>query len=71
VFVNGKTSHEIKRNGKTETVNFIKRMGSFWTEEDMEAVIAQLLGRPQETAKSSAKPAQAEKAEEGKSAPGR
>jgi len=71
VFINGKTTYDVTRDGKTEAVNFIKRMGTFWTEADMEAVIAQLLGRPQESAKSSSKPAPAEKAEEEKRAPGR
>jgi ABC-type glycerol-3-phosphate transport system substrate-binding protein len=45
VFIDGKTSHEITRGGKTETVNFIKRMNVFWTPEDFEAVVYQLLGK--------------------------
>jgi ABC-type glycerol-3-phosphate transport system substrate-binding protein len=43
VFVNGSTHHEITRNGKTETVDFLKRMDDFWTREDFEAVVKQLL----------------------------
>lgn len=43
VFVNGKTRHEIKRNGKTETVDFVKRMDVFWSRKDFEAVVNQLL----------------------------
>jgi len=43
VFVNGKTRHEITRNGETETVDFIKRMDSFWTREDFETVVKRLL----------------------------
>ena len=45
VFINGKTSYEITRDGKTETVNFIKRMDVFWTAEDFETVVYQLLGK--------------------------
>jgi ABC-type glycerol-3-phosphate transport system substrate-binding protein len=45
VFIDGETSHEITRDGKTETVNFIKRMDVFWTAEDFEAVVYQLLGK--------------------------
>ena len=43
VFINGKTQHQITIEGKTETVDFIKRMGVFWTSEDFEAVVKQLL----------------------------
>jgi ABC-type glycerol-3-phosphate transport system substrate-binding protein len=43
VFVNGSTHHEITRNGKTETVDFLKRMDDFWTRDDFEAVVKQLL----------------------------
>jgi len=71
VFINGKTTHEVTRDGKTQTVNFIKRMGTFWTEEDMEALVTQLLGKPQESVKSPAKPAEKEQAEEEKRAPDR
>jgi hypothetical protein len=45
VFVNGKTRHEITRDGKTETVDFLKRMDSFWTREDFEAVVEDLLAK--------------------------
>ncbi len=53
VFVNGSTQHEIERDGETETVNFIKRMGVFWTREDFETVVNKLLeeaGAAEETA---------------------
>jgi len=43
VLVNGSTQHEIERDGETETVNFIKRMGVFWTSEDFETVVNKLL----------------------------
>jgi hypothetical protein len=51
VFVNGKTHWEIKRGGKTETADFIKRLDSFWTREDFEAVIKQLLEQAKKQAK--------------------
>jgi hypothetical protein len=50
VFVNGKSTHEVTRDGETRTVNFIKRMGTLWTREDFEAVIDELLGVDQEDA---------------------
>jgi hypothetical protein len=43
VFVNGTTRHELTREGKTETVDFIKRMDVFWTRQDFEDVIDNLL----------------------------
>lgn len=43
VFVNGSTRHEIVRNGEKETVDFLKRMDSFWSREDFETVVKQLL----------------------------
>ena len=43
VMVNGTTVHEIKRDGEIETVNFIKRLGVNWIEEDFETVVNQLL----------------------------
>jgi ABC-type glycerol-3-phosphate transport system substrate-binding protein len=43
VFVNGSTHHEITKNGKTEAVDFLKRMDDFWTREDFETVVKQLL----------------------------
>jgi len=45
VFVNGSTRHQIERNGETETVDFIKRMDVFWSREDFESVLSQLLDR--------------------------
>lgn len=43
VFVNGSTRHEIVKDGKTETVDFLKRMDSFWSREDFETVVKELL----------------------------
>jgi len=43
VFINGKTEHEIEGEDGAYTVNFIKRMGTFWTEDDFEALVRQLL----------------------------
>ena len=43
VFVNGKTHYEIARNGRTETVDFVRRMGINWSQEDFETVVKQLL----------------------------
>ncbi len=43
VFVNGSTRHQITRNGKTETVDFLKRMDDFWTRDDFETVVKQLI----------------------------
>ncbi len=69
VFVNGSTRHEIEREGKTETVDFLQRMDVFWTREDFETVLAQELAKvgesfrapPQET---EAEAGEAEGAEE-------
>ena len=43
VFVNGKTTHEITRDGQQEKVSFLKRMDVFWDREDLESVVEQLL----------------------------
>ena len=43
VFVNGKTTHEITRDGQQEKVSFLKRMDIFWDREDLELVVEQLL----------------------------
>ena len=43
VFINGSTRHQITRNGKSETVDFLKRMDSFWAKEDFETVVNQLI----------------------------
>jgi hypothetical protein len=45
-FVNGKTRYEVIRDGKKENVDFLKRMGSFWSKEDFEAVVKQLVIDP-------------------------
>ena len=44
VFVNGKTTHEITREGEQIKVSFLKRMDVFWDREDLELVVEQLLG---------------------------
>ena len=44
VFVNGDTRHHITVDGETRTVDFLKRMDVFWTREDFEAVVNDLLG---------------------------
>ena len=46
VFINGKTRYEGLRDGKKETVDFIKRMGSFWDKADFEAVLKQQIADP-------------------------
>lgn len=46
VFINGKTRWEGLRDGKQETVDFIKRMGSFWDAADLEAVLKQQITDP-------------------------
>lgn len=51
VFVNGKTHWEIKKGGKTESVDFIKRLDDFWPRQDFEAVIKQLLEQAKKQAK--------------------
>jgi hypothetical protein len=51
VFVNGKTHWEVKRAGKTESVDFIKRLDDFWPRQDFEAVIRQLLDEAQKQGK--------------------
>ena len=43
LIINGKTTYEITTEEGPQTVSFIKRPGAFWTEEDFEAVIDQLL----------------------------
>jgi len=43
VFINGKTEHAIEGEEETYTVDFVKRMGAFWTEADFEALVRQLL----------------------------
>jgi len=43
VFVNGKTTHEITREGEQQKVSFLKRMDLFWDREDLELVVKQLL----------------------------
>lgn len=46
VFVNGKTHWEVMRGKKKESVDFIKRMGSFWSSADLEAVVKSQLTDP-------------------------
>ncbi len=46
VFVNGKTNWTVLRNGKKEDINFIKRPGSFWSYDDLDAVIKSQLEDP-------------------------
>jgi ABC-type glycerol-3-phosphate transport system substrate-binding protein len=43
VFVNGSTRHTIERDGESETVDFLQRLDVFWTREDFETVVGQLL----------------------------
>jgi len=45
LFVNGSSRYQVERDGKTQTVDFIKRMGIYWTEEDLEAVIHNILAK--------------------------
>ncbi len=48
VFVNGETRHHITVDGKTRTVDFIKRLGVFWTRADFEMVVNDLLGETEQ-----------------------
>jgi len=50
VFINGKTHWEVIREGKKETVDFIKRMGPFWDKADFEAVVKQQIADPKKLA---------------------
>ncbi len=50
VFINGKTRWEVIRDGKKETLDFIKRMGSFWDAADFEAVVKQQIADPKKPA---------------------
>ena len=46
LFINGKTKWAIKRaGGKTETVEFLKRMDIYWTRDDFEAVVKQIVAQ--------------------------
>ena len=42
VLINGKTKHDIRRGDKTESIDFVKRMGVNWKQEDFEALVKQL-----------------------------
>src|SRR5574340_677644 len=56
VFINGKTKWDIKRaNGKTESVEFLKRMDVYWSHQDFETLVKQLVEASK--AKPKAKPA--------------
>jgi hypothetical protein len=47
VFVNGRTRHTIVRaNGKSDTVDFIKRMDDWWSKKDFELVLKTELEHP-------------------------
>lgn len=48
VFVNGDTRQYITEDGETRTVDFLKRMDVFWTREDFEAVVNDLLGETEQ-----------------------
>ncbi len=50
VFVNGDTRQYITNaDGDTRTVDFLKRMDVFWTRDDFETVVNDLLGETEET----------------------
>ena len=65
VFVNGKSRWQVVRDGKKETLDFLKRMDSFWMKEDFLAVLRQQLADPKKTpvAPSARKPAAKQKGE--------
>jgi hypothetical protein len=68
VFVNGKTRWEVLRDGKKVTVDFVKRMDSFWTKDEFLAVVRQQLKDPKKTpVVPSAKPAAEKPEDQGKS----
>jgi hypothetical protein len=47
VFINGRTRHTIDRpGGKKETIDFIKRMDSFWSKADFETVLKAEMEHP-------------------------
>lgn len=43
IFVNGSTHHEIIKDGKTESVDFLQRLDVFFAREDFETVIKTIL----------------------------
>jgi hypothetical protein len=49
VFVNGSTHQEITRNGKKEGVDFLQRMDVFWSHDDFETVVRQILQKNKQT----------------------
>jgi hypothetical protein len=48
VFINGKTRWEVLREGKKTTLDFVKRMDSFWTRDEFLAVVRQQLKDPKQ-----------------------
>lgn len=70
VFVNGSTRHEITKDGKAETVDFLQRMEVFWSHQDFETVIKDILAKAGETFTPPAKEPSAPKAETSTPAPG-
>jgi hypothetical protein len=52
VFINGKTKWNVKRaGGKTESVDFLKRMDVYWTRKDFETVVNQILAEAKKKGK--------------------
>ncbi len=43
VFVNGSTTFDLMTNGKKETVAFLQRMDVYWTHQDFERVLTEIL----------------------------
>ena len=51
-FINGKTKWDVKRaNGKTESVDFLKRMDIYWSRKDFETVVNQLIAQSKKKGK--------------------
>jgi ABC-type glycerol-3-phosphate transport system substrate-binding protein len=56
IFINGKTKWDIKRaNGKTESVDFLKRMDVYWSHQDFETVVKRIAAESKTKAKAKAK----------------
>ncbi|HIE50706.1 MAG TPA: hypothetical protein EYP85_03015 [Armatimonadetes bacterium] len=43
VFINGRNNFEVVVNGKWQQVRFVKRMGVYWTAEQFEAALVQVM----------------------------
>ncbi len=58
IFVNGSTRHELEGEGEPETVDFLQRMGVFWSHEDFEVIVARELEKAGKTFNAPPEPVQ-------------